>query len=128
MNQRLTSWLLEELLSEKYQQAAAVKSYAPGDYVFHVGDPGDYMCVLLSGGVEFRKGEKTISVAGPGTMFGEMGLIDKLPRAADAVVMAHSRVMEIREGQFTSLVERNPQFSLSVMRLLTERLRLQTQT
>jgi hypothetical protein len=34
--------------------------------------------------------------------------------------------MEIREGQFMALVEKNPPFSLCVMRLLTERLRQQT--
>ncbi len=61
-------------------------------------------------------------------MFGEMGLIDHQPRAADVVAASHCRAMEIREGQFMALVEKNPPFSLCVMRLLTERLRQQTDT
>lgn len=128
MKKSLTSWLLEELLSDKYQQSAFIREYVPGSYIFRVGDEGDYLGVLLSGRIDIRKGEKLISVAGAGEIFGEMGLIDHLPRAADVVAVSQCRIMEIREGQFLSLVDKNPHFSLFVMRLLTERLREQTHT
>jgi len=126
MKQTLTGWLLQELLSDKYQQSAVVRTYEPGEYIFRVGDAGDYMGVLTSGRIDIRKGDKSLSIGEAGTMFGEMGLIDRQPRAADVLAASHCKVMEIREGQFMALVEKNPPFSLCVMRLLTERLRQQT--
>jgi len=126
MQKSLTSWLLQELLSEKYQQSAVVRTYEPGEYIFRVGDAGDYMGVLTYGRIEILKGGKAISVGEAGSMFGEMGLIDHQTRAADVVAVSYCKVMEIREGQFMALIEKNPPFSLTVMRLLTERLRKQT--
>ncbi len=126
MKKSLTGWLLQELLSDKYQQSAVVRTYEPGEYIFRVGDAGDYMGVLTSGRIEIRKGSKSISIGETGSIFGEMGLIDRQTRVADVVAASHCKVMEIREGQFMALVEKNPPFSLWVMRMLTERLRQQT--
>lgn len=123
MKKDVTLWLLEELLSDRYAQSASVKVYAPEECVFHAGDAGDYLGILLSGRVEIRKNGKSISFEGAGAMFGEMGLIDHLPRAADVYAVSHSRIMEVREGQFMALLEENAYFSLCVMRVLTERLR-----
>ncbi len=123
MKKDVTLWLLEELLSDKYAQPASVKAYEPEECIFHAGDAGDYLGILLSGRIEIRKNGKSISFEGAGAMFGEMGLIDHLPRAADVYAVSHSRVMEVREGQFMALLEENAHFSLCVMRILTERLR-----
>ncbi len=124
----VTSWLLQELLAENNRHRATIRQLASGDVVFRVGDVGDYLVVLLSGSIEIRKGSKVISVVEPGSMFGEMGLIDHQPRVADAYAVTHCRIAEIREGQFMSLLEATPHFSLAVMRLLTDRLRRQIDT
>jgi CRP-like cAMP-binding protein len=124
----LTGWLLEELLSERYQKTAAIQEYEKGQCIFRTGDPGDYVGVLLSGMIEIRKGQKSISVGETGSIFGEMGLIDRQPRAADVFASSYCKVMEIREGQFLSLLDKNPQFSLYLMRMLTERIRKQAET
>lgn len=124
----VSSWLLQELLDEHNRHQATIRELKPGETVFRVGDPGDYIGVLLRGNIEIRKGDKLISIVEPGSMFGEMGLIDHQPRVADAVAVSHSRIAEIREGQFMSLLETTPHFGLAVMRLLTDRLRRQVDT
>jgi CRP-like cAMP-binding protein len=93
-----------------------------------VGDPGDYLAVLLSGSIEISKGTQLISVVEPGSMFGEMGIIDRQPRVADAVAKRDSRIAELREGQFTSLLQATPEFGLAIMRLLTDRVRRRMET
>jgi CRP-like cAMP-binding protein len=115
-------------LSDDGRQNADVCDYAPGESIFLVGDPGDYLAVLLNGAVEIRKDKHVISLVDAGCIFGEMGLIDKQPRMADAISKSHSRVAKIREGQFMSLLEGSPYFSLAVMRFLTERLRHRVDT
>ncbi len=124
----VSNWLLQELLAEGNRHRATIRELVPGDAVFRVGDAGDYIAVLLSGSIEIRKGNKLISMVEPGSMFGEMGLIDHLPRSADAYAVTHCRIAEIREGQFMSLLEATPYFSLAVMRLLTDRFRRQVET
>lgn len=123
MKNNITSWLLEELMSDKYVQQAAVKSYEPGGCIFKTGDPGDYLGILLSGKIEIRKKGKSVAIEEVGSMFGEMGLIDRQPRAADVQALSHCRILEVREGQFMALLNQNAHFSLCVMRILTERLR-----
>lgn len=124
----LSSWLLEQILNDDGHQRTEVVTYAPGESIFQVGDPGEYLAVLLGGVVEIRKGDQVISVVEVGSIFGEMGIIDSQPRMADAIAKNHSRIAKIREGQFMALLERSPFFSLAVMRLLTERLRQRVDT
>ena len=121
-------WLMEQLLSEQGQHYATMHDYSAGESIFCVGDPGDYLAVLVSGCVEISKGTKIISVVDPGSMFGEMGIIDHKPRVASAIAKNQSRVAEIREGQFAGLLRVMPEFGLAVMRSLTDRLRRQVET
>jgi len=119
----VSAWLVQKLLSKEGQHQATIREYAPGQSIFHIGDPGDYLAVVLSGRVAIRKNGTVISMVEHGGMFGEMGIIDGKPRSADAEATSHARIAEIREGQFISLIEDTPPFSLAVMRILTERLR-----
>ena len=125
---KVSSWLMQELLRNDGVQRAVIKEHGIDDAIFRVNDPGDYLAVLLSGCIEIRKGDKTLTVIEPGSIFGEMGLIDGKPRVADAIATAPSRVAEIREGQFMALMEKTPYFALEIMRLLTDRLRRQIET
>lgn len=121
-------WLMEQLLGESGQHNSTMREYAAGESVFKTGDPGDYLAVLISGRIEIRKGELLISVVEPGSMFGEMGIIDRRPRVANAIAVHQCRIAEIREGQFTSMLRVTPEFGLAIMRLLTDRLRRQIET
>lgn len=65
----------------------------PGEMIFHEGDAGDSMYVVLEGQVRISKnipgaGEEALAFLERGDYFGEMALIDDRPRSADA--RAHS--------------------------------------
>jgi CRP-like cAMP-binding protein len=124
----LETWLLKELLDNEEHYRTSLHAFAPGEEIFAAGDPGDYLAVLLRGAVEIRKGAKLISMVEPGSVFGEMGLIDGQPRMAAAVATAHSRIAKIGERQFMAMLESTPLFALSIMRLLSERIRQQVDT
>ncbi|MEM7481158.1 MAG: cyclic nucleotide-binding domain-containing protein [Acidobacteriota bacterium] len=62
---------------------------SPGEVIFREGDPGDVAYVVLDGRVMISKyipgaGEEALAFLERGDYFGEMALIDKLPRSADA--------------------------------------------
>lgn len=121
-------WLLEKLLGEDGHDYAITREYSAGDCIFSAGDRGDYLAVLLSGRVEIRKGELLLSIVDHGSMFGEMGIIDRRPRIADAYAKSQCRIAEIREGQFNGLLRGTPEFGLAIMRLLTDRIRNQKES
>lgn len=126
---RIETWLLDKLLQNcGNPRYATVSEYQSGDVIFSVGDTGDYLALVLNGQVEIKRHGKTVSIIESGSIFGEMGLIDRVPRSADALARSHCRVAKLREGQFTSMLETTPHFALSMMRILTDRLRSSTAT
>lgn len=61
----------------------------PGDALFHEGDDGDAMYIVLEGRVRISKhipgaGEEALAILERGDYFGEMALIDRQPRSAEA--------------------------------------------
>jgi CRP-like cAMP-binding protein len=84
------------------------KSYGPGEVIFHEGDPGKCLFVVLDGEVEIlqqtNEGERRIVSFGPGTAFGELALIDDLPRSATARASAASRLLMLYRSHFEALV------------------------
>lgn len=66
-----------------------VKRFPSGTFLFHEGDPGNEMYVVLDGKVMISKyipggGEEALAILERGDFFGEMSLIDGQPRSADA--------------------------------------------
>jgi CRP/FNR family cyclic AMP-dependent transcriptional regulator len=100
---------------------------APGDCLFHAGDTGREMYVVLEGTLEVRVGDKVVEAAGPGAMLGEMALIDESTRTASVVATAPSRLVQINLHRFHFLVQQNPFFASHVMKVMVERLRQMNQ-
>jgi CRP/FNR family transcriptional regulator len=99
------------------------KAYATGDVVFHEGDPGKGLFVVLEGSVVITRGspgggEQLLTTLGPGDSFGELALIDDLPRSATARVVTPSRLLILYRSHFEALVEGDRGVALVVMRNL----------
>ena len=104
-----------------------VRAYAQGDTVFQQGSRGTSMYVILDGRVRIQRlgvaGSETLSELGPGEFFGEMALVDSGTRIAAAVAFSdNTRLAEIDRARFIYLVSQQPAFSLTVMRVLSQRL------
>jgi CRP/FNR family cyclic AMP-dependent transcriptional regulator len=99
------------------------QTFAAGETVFEEGELGDIMYVVLKGQVEIRVGEKSLEIAGPGTVIGEMALIDLRPRSATVIAQGDCTLAAIDDKQFLSLIVRRPQFALSMLEIMANRLR-----
>ena len=104
-----------------------VKSFAVGDTIVTKGEPAKEMFLLRKGGVAIQIDGKTVEEIAPGSIFGEMALIDHAPRSASAVATEDSEVIPIDERLFIILVQDAPYFALDVMRVLTDRIRRMNQ-
>ena len=73
--------------------------YPPGFRLISQGDEGRDLFALYEGSVEIRQSfgsaSATLTTLGPGALIGEIALLEKAPRSADAVCMADSAVYRI---------------------------------
>jgi CRP/FNR family cyclic AMP-dependent transcriptional regulator len=94
-----------------------------GIALFTEGEPGDVMYAVIEGQIDVTIGGQVVEQLGPGSILGELALIDASPRAATAVATVTSRVARIDEKHFMFLVQEHPTFALQVMAVMAVRLR-----
>jgi signal transduction histidine kinase len=101
---------------------------AAGQEVFREGDPGDGLYFVQSGLVEvshaLANGERHVFARIPaGEIFGEMAVLDQLPRSACARAAADSTVRFVPRESILCLLEESPELAVKFTRELSGRLR-----
>ena len=98
-----------------------------GEFLFREGESADYGYVVKTGKIEIVKsgvdGEIILTELGPGSLFGEMALIDGSPRSAGARARVDSSVNEVRSDTFNQYIRNNPDAAVRVMKTLAGQLR-----
>ncbi len=99
-----------------------------GDVIFRENEEGNDMFVIVEGEVEIRKAtgpssNKTLTLLRKGDMFGEMAIIDKMPRSASAVAVKPTRLLVLNEKLYEATMVSNPDFARKMNRVLSERVR-----
>ena len=101
--------------------------YKKGAEIIKEGMLSDCAYIIESGRVEVSKqinGERrSIGILKESDIFGEMGLIDGLPRSATAIAHENSIVHVLDKETFDSLSKKNPDALMPIMKVLTCRLR-----
>jgi CRP/FNR family transcriptional regulator, cyclic AMP receptor protein len=96
-----------------------------GEILFAEGDPPTSMYLVKSGALQIRSGSVVYEDVGPGGIVGEMGLVEKNQvRSATVYALADSELVEIDIARFSALVTQVPSFAITVMRVLSRRLRV----
>jgi CRP/FNR family transcriptional regulator, cyclic AMP receptor protein len=111
-------------LSNLFKNTNNVIEFTAGSTIFLTGDPGEVMYVVLDGEVEVKVNDKVVDTVQAGNIFGEMALIDAGPRSAAAVAKSDCRLALVDQKLFLFMVQQTPFFSIEVMRVLADRLRL----
>ncbi|MEX0325854.1 MAG: Crp/Fnr family transcriptional regulator [Puniceicoccaceae bacterium] len=105
------------------KHAGNLDEFNQGDVIFKKGDPGETMFVVASGTVDIVAEGSVVDQLTEGDIFGEMSLIDKQVRSADAVANTDCSLVTIDEKRFLYMTDHTPRFALQVMRLVARRLR-----
>ena len=96
--------------------------------LFRAGDAGDAMYIIERGkvriSVQTTDGrELTLTELGQGDFFGELALLDRQPRSANAVVADDARLAVLSRDHFLSFMRSNPDVALEMLTALAHRLR-----
>jgi serine/threonine protein phosphatase PrpC/CRP-like cAMP-binding protein len=104
-----------------------VRSYDAGQRIIDEGEEGDEMFILLTGSARVHAGDTVIVTLGPGQHFGEMALVDKVPRSASVTADVPTQLMTMRRRDFFAIVRKDHDVAVKLLwaflGVLTERLR-----
>jgi CRP/FNR family transcriptional regulator, cyclic AMP receptor protein len=81
--------------AELFRHETDALKLAHGDTLFREGEKGEKTYVLLEREMEILLGDFVLETAGPGSLIGEMALIDDSPCTATAVAKTSCRLAEI---------------------------------
>ena len=104
------------------------RTYPAGAVIVRQGDTSMSFYVVLSGRVRVVRhspGEDGIDIVeeGPGSFFGEMGIIDDLPRAATVMAMEPTECGLLAKWDFQRELSADPGIALSLISVLNARIR-----
>ena len=99
------------------------QSIAAGQPVFLAGDSGRVMFVLIEGQADVLVGDEVVESAGPGSILGEMALIDQGPRSATVIARTECRLLPVDVERFNALIQKTPEFARHVMKVMADRIR-----
>ncbi|MEM6498199.1 MAG: Crp/Fnr family transcriptional regulator [Pseudomonadota bacterium] len=110
------------------QQQIRQRKLAKAEHLFSPGDESDSMYMVQSGRIRIwtvsaAGAEITLNVLTPGTVFGEIGLLDGSERTAGASALDAVELLSISRAAFDSALDRDPQLARNVIAFLCERLR-----
>jgi CRP-like cAMP-binding protein len=114
---------------ERLAARATTRSYREGALIVRQGDTSMSFYVVLGGRVRVehaadgRAGRTTLEELGPGGAFGEMGLIDDLPRAASAIAVEPCECALLARWDFQNELRDDPEIALALLPVLNARIR-----
>ena len=126
MQWRLLSGL-DEADRERVLGATRKRSYARREVLFHEGDPGDTLHLLVSGRVAVRvttpQGDvATLAALGPGDAFGELALLRRsATRTATVVALEPVSTLTLHKDEFDTLSKQHPQVNRVLVGVLAAR-------
>ena len=129
--------MFEKLTRRQMQQLERIvhrRTYRAGEVIFHAGDTGVAMYVILAGEVrvvvpgDTPESQVEVSRMSSGELFGEMALLDTAPRSATAIAVTPTEAAAIARPDWLDLINRQPAIGVALLlplcKLLAARLRV----
>ena len=103
------------------------KEVAAGEFIFREDELGTEMYIVHEGQVEILENVgaelKRLAVMEKGDFFGEMSLLDDLPRNASARALTDAKLLRINGSMFVQMLRKEPEIAIRIMRKFSRRLR-----
>lgn len=109
--------------------ACQERTYKAGSTLIKQGDTGVGLYVIISGTVRITqannpdKAEVDLGTTGPGSVLGEMALLDDLPRSATVTAVTDVTALLLPVWEFRTTLRNQPDIALRLLSVLSHRLR-----
>jgi CRP/FNR family transcriptional regulator, cyclic AMP receptor protein len=100
---------LDPVALDRLAATMRARRFRRGEVIFHVGDPGDALFVIVTGEIKIslpsETGEEAIlATLRPGDAFGEVALLDGAPRSATATALGPAETVVLPRDRFHELI------------------------
>lgn len=104
------------------------RTFEKEDVIFHQGDEGDYLFLVVSGQVRVEKeildGRRvTLALRGPGSVLGEMALLDGTVRSASVYALERTKALTLARSSFFRFLSEHTEVFQNLLAILCQRLR-----
>ena len=105
---------------DQVSRVCSLEEFPKEDRIFSEGESGDKFYIIVSGGVRIEKkipkvGPETLRKLKPGEAFGEMALVEEMPRSASAIADEDSRLVSIGKSDLDRLFGENHSVALKML-------------
>ena len=119
---------LQDAQLELVAEISREKHFKRGESIFFEGDEATGFYLVAEGKIKIFKmspdgREQILHIFGPGEPFGEVPVFHRQPFPANAVTMVQSSLLFFPRGEFVELVSNMPSLALSMLAMLSFRLR-----
>jgi CRP/FNR family cyclic AMP-dependent transcriptional regulator len=119
---------LDEASLDSVGRGMRARRFRRGEVIFHLGDPGDALFVVMSGAVKITLPSETgdeaiLATLRPGDFFGELALLDGAPRSASAAALEPTETLVLPRDRFRELIATEPAIRDALLHALAKELR-----
>ena len=115
------------MAADKNPFAKFLTHFKKGHVLFREGEDGEDMYIIQSGRVAIKKrvkeGDTTLATLEKGDFFGEMAILERMPRSATAEVAEDGDLIVISSETFGDMIKANPEIAVRMLRKQSIRLR-----
>lgn len=113
---------------ERLARRSRYQRFQPGEAIITEGDHDATLFVVIKGEVEVVKhmgetNQRSLHIFGPRSYFGEMALLDGLPRSASVMARSKVQVLSLAHWNFRQAIENYPAIGMELLQMLTRRIR-----
>jgi CRP/FNR family cyclic AMP-dependent transcriptional regulator len=101
--------------------------FPAGHVIARQDEIGTGFFVIVDGRVRVVRDGELLAILGPGEFFGELSVLDRLPRIAQVVADEPTRFLALASWDFESVLLEHPRLALAVLSGLATRLRTVTE-
>lgn len=102
-------------------------NYEKGQKILIEGEFGDALHVVISGKVAIQRQERStitrLITLRSRDYFAEMSIFDNQAHDADAIALEYTTLLLVRQRPLVALIKHQPELSLSLLKILSQRLR-----
>jgi len=119
---------LSEAELERIYPLLKRRRFPKGQTIIKEGEKGDVIYLIERGQVKVTRQsldgrEKILAILSDGSFFGELSVLDAMPRSATVEAMGNVELLTLHKDDFLSLLERIPAIAVKIIQVLSRRLR-----